>query len=132
MEVERLERDFITLESALAKIKVNESKSYQWYPVKNKKGCLLEAGGTHMDLKFYIPKYKNSKPVSTRYNNFVDSAYSLEVSKIEFGDFSDSYNKINTEEKLIKFVNNTDFTKWQPKIEETEIFESRFYKTIVN
>lgn len=132
MRLKDLKEHSMTLEWALIKIKNNTSKSYEWYSVKNKKGRLLEAGGTHIDLKFYIPIYKNNEPISTPYNDFVDNNYSLEINKIEFADFSDVYHKIDTEEKLIKFVNNTDFTKWIPKIEEVEQTETSIYKTIVN
>ena len=54
MHIEELKKNCISMEKANANIFNNNGPGFEWYSVKNKKGYLLEVGGTHTELKIYI------------------------------------------------------------------------------
>lgn len=129
MHFEIMKRDAVSIEVALDRIKRNSQTSYEWYPVKNKKGNLFEIGGRNYqgkyEFKAYIPRYKNGKHC-IHPNGFTDSLYSIDnQGQIAFPSFYDTHNM--NEDELIKFLNNTDFKKHKLEFEEVELVE---YSTI--
>ena len=55
MKFEEAKLKAISLEYAVSLIKNNNSQSYIWYSVRNKKKILIEVGGTKGEIKAYIP-----------------------------------------------------------------------------
>lgn len=132
MNINQFKKDPVSFIVAVKAIGHNYSSSYTWMNVINKKGCLFELGGTSKNLKAYIPKFENGNYITTPYNDMVDHEYSLIQGGIEYSTFRVSCNKIAKYEDFIKFLDNTDFRIWKPKIEEVfEIVEvSKGHKCI--
>ncbi len=125
MEFEKLKREAVSLEVALDRIRRNNSLSYEWEPVRNKKGCLFEIGGHVKDgnlvFKASIPKFTEGK-YQLYQNGYINHEYSINnQGDIEYPTFRSSHNL--DDKKLIKWLDNTDFKIYTPRVEEIEVIE---------
>jgi hypothetical protein len=128
MRFEEAKLKAISLEYAISLIKNNNSNSYIWYPVRNKKKILIEVGGMKGDIKAYIPSFDEKGNYLTHQNGFIKHAYGLNnKGKIEYSTFYGDH-ELN-EEELIKFLNTTDFKTYSPTIIEKEEVEIKTYLT---
>lgn len=132
MRFEEMKRTASTLEKAVHQIKNNNNPSFKWFAVKNKKNSLFEIGGRNkedkLEIKAYIPKFENKKYIVYE-NGFVNSAYSIYLDGLfEFSTFRVCSKKEWTLESYLKFLENTDFKKYYPKIITKEVIAS--YETI--
>lgn len=130
MKFDYLKKTAGTLDEALEKIKQNTGFSFLWYPVKNKKGFYFEVGGTNRDgklvYKAYIGKIRDGRYIVYP-NGFLDSEYSLDnKGYIEFPNFRDTH-KIKD---LKKFLDNTDFKTYRPRVIEKEVVEYSTFRTV--
>ena len=131
MRFEHLKTNPLTLKEAIIRIQNNGSTSYQWYPVRNKKKCLLEVGGRNkgeLEIKVHVPSIENNKYVVYE-NGFVKSEYSVSLDgDICYSTFNGRHD-LNKEE-YINFIDNTDFKKYRPKLIEREIVEVNIEKSV--
>jgi hypothetical protein len=119
MELEKLLREAVSIDSALEQIKNNTKMSYIWIPVKGKENCHFELGGTNfegkLELKAYITRFENGKYVKYS-NGFICSEYSVDEYFIEFSEMRvKTYSNFN----LLEFLRNTNFKTYYPKIEDS-------------
>lgn len=121
MKYEIAKKEAMCLNIAIDKIKQNNSDSFYWYPVKNKAGSIIEVGGRNKDrleIKVYVPEY-NSGKIKIYENGFIEHAYSLSTNgQIDFPNFYDFHDM--EQEEFLKFINETNFKKYKPKIEIVE------------
>ena len=127
MKFEQLKREAVSVEVALDRVNrhAGNDGKYYWYAAKNKKGIYLEIGGNSKEFKAYIPEFENNK-YNTYPNGYFKSLYGItSKNTVEFSTWQDTHNM--SKEELIKFLENTDFSKKTPKIEEQEVIE---YSTV--
>ena len=103
-------------EQCLEDIKRNKDISFKWFAATGKDGCLFEIGGRNRDgleLLAYIPKYdENGIPLIYELNGFVEQEYSFDG----YGFYFPRYNIPKTI-NVVKFIKQTDFRIWKPKLE---------------
>ena len=127
-------QNHMPIEKALSSIKSNNSVSYCWFAVKNKKGCIFELGGRNykgiLELKAYIPKFKEGKYLSHS-NGYIDHDYSIENNgDVSFPNHSSFSDKVKDTENFINFIAKKDFRKYSPKIKSINIVEKSTKLTI--
>ena len=128
MEFKKLKEQALPLATVISKIKANTSQSYQWYAVKTKKGIFLEVGGNHQNIKAYIPDFIDGK-YSLYNNGWSNHAYSVDSNgKIDYPSFYGSHKM--DEQKLIEWLDNTNFKTYRPKIDEHIKIIEETYKTV--
>jgi hypothetical protein len=123
----------ISIKEAVAKIELNKSRAYQWYAVKNSKGCPFELGGSNYNnnlaVKAYIPRFDSNLEAEFLPNGMINSDYSLEDYRVEFR------NKIysvafGSTKKLLEYLNRIDFRIHPPKIVEKQKTVIKYYSEI--
>lgn len=120
MLYEKILKEAISIEGAIEKIKLNQSSSFVWFPVKNNKNCYFEIGGRNkveLELKAYIPAYINGS-VEIHENGFFKSEYSIDLNNIEFPTYRVSHD-LNYE-GFIRFLKIKDFRKYMPRVKSIE------------
>ncbi len=131
MNFEELKRNATSLDKAILAIKNNNDPSFKWFPVKNKKGVLLEVGGRNkerLEIKAYIPRFDNKKYV-VHNNGFVNHEYSIDLHGfMEFPRFRVNLPTKWDETIMLTFLENTDFKTYIPDIDSKTVVKS--YETI--
>ena len=121
MLLEKLLNENIKIDRALFLIQQNLKRSFEWYPVRGKKGCLFELGGTHFlgefDLKIYVPIW-NGETYEVLENGFSNTSFCLTSDgELSYSDKSISIsNSSFGVNDFIKFIKKTDFRTYTPKI----------------
>ena len=130
MKLEKLLSEAVSLNEAIETIQANNSHSFIWIPVKNKKGSHFEIGGRNKDNKFefkvYIIPFKDGE-YRTYSNGFTQSEYALTNDGEFITSSSNGTIKNFDSVNFIKFLDKTDFREYKPNIKTyyqvTEIFE---------
>jgi hypothetical protein len=133
MELNNIEVRAISVKLATGMISDNGGNAYKWYTVKNNKGCYIEMGGRRQDgvleIKTYIPKIVDGV-YQTYQNGNIISDYAISLNGwVEYPTFSSRVNL--TEDEYFKFLNNTDFTTYEPKIKMVEKVVITEYRKII-
>lgn len=130
MEYSKLKEQAISLEEAVKNIDLNTGNKYNWYAVKNSKKSYFELGGTSKELKAYIPKIENNK-IIVHPNGFIKFEYAI-YSNLDWLEFSNFRVELPVKEwnkeKMLEFLNKTDFKTYYPKIHSYERVKE--YETI--
>lgn len=122
MHFETAKLQAMPLQLAINKVLSNTSNSYDWYPVRNKKKILIEIGGAKGVIKAYIPSFDEKGKYVTYQNGYFKHEYSVSNNgSIEFPTFTDIHNL--KDKQFINFLDNTDFKKYYPKVQEIDIIE---------
>lgn len=123
MEKAKLLTDFITIDEALTKIRqvVPNSigfKSYIWFPVKNKVGCLFELAGLDRNLIASVPFVTESGEIYAHPNGYTKMRVSLCFENDPRTDKDDEgwfYCETSTGRSPGKTIKRTEFLKYLQK-----------------
>lgn len=121
MLLTKLLNENVTIDRALFLIQQNRKINFEWYPVRGKKGCLFELGGTFFlggfDLKIYVPIW-NGEAYEVSENGFTNTSFGLTSDReLSYPGKNISVSNLSfTVTDFIKFIKKTDFRIYTPKI----------------